>query len=164
MLTWGWRIPFFCAFLTALLGAFLRRSMPEPHAFLTAARLANKAATEANGGSAADDGAPSVYAPSSKDMDVEVAHADGRAPSTKANTDADEDDESVPEGALEVLHGHANVRTPILRLLRNNMVGLGLHICFMAWWVGRGVERFCQLERPGAGGCRGLHASSFPGP
>lgn len=35
---WGWRIPFFLAFFTALLGFWLRRGMPEPHAFLEAAR------------------------------------------------------------------------------------------------------------------------------
>ena len=41
MLEWGWRIPFMCAAATAVLGAALRRSMPEPKAFLKAARLQN---------------------------------------------------------------------------------------------------------------------------
>jgi len=42
----------------------------------------------------------------------------------------------APQGVLAVLHGHANVRTPILRLIRNNLMGLFLHICFMAWVSG----------------------------
>jgi hypothetical protein len=38
MMEWGWRVPFLCASATALLGAALRKNMPEPHAFLSAAR------------------------------------------------------------------------------------------------------------------------------
>lgn len=38
MKIWGWRIPFILAFFTALMGYYLRRGMPEPHAFLEAAR------------------------------------------------------------------------------------------------------------------------------
>lgn len=33
---WGWRIPFALSFFTALMGAYLRQGMPEPHAFLEA--------------------------------------------------------------------------------------------------------------------------------
>jgi hypothetical protein len=58
MLSWGWRVPFLCAFATALLGAALRRRMPEPHAFLEAARRAREAA--GGGGEGGD-------------LDVEVA-------------------------------------------------------------------------------------------
>jgi MFS family permease len=64
MLEWGWRVPFLCAFATALLGAGLRRGMPEPHAFLEAARAASKARLDREGGAADEDGA---------DMDIEVA-------------------------------------------------------------------------------------------
>ena len=42
MLIWGWRIPFILASLTAILGYFLRRGMPEPAAFLAAARAEKK--------------------------------------------------------------------------------------------------------------------------
>jgi hypothetical protein len=52
MLNWGWRVPFLCAAATALLGAALRRNMPEPHAFLEAARLQKRLAS--GGGVAAD--------------------------------------------------------------------------------------------------------------
>ena len=38
MQVWGWRIPFCLAFLTALLGFYLRAGLPEPKAFLNAAR------------------------------------------------------------------------------------------------------------------------------
>lgn len=38
MLIWGWRIPFVLATFTAVLGIWMRRGMPEPHAFLHAAR------------------------------------------------------------------------------------------------------------------------------
>lgn len=38
MEVWGWRIPFILAFFTAVLGIWMRRGMPEPHAFLEAAR------------------------------------------------------------------------------------------------------------------------------
>jgi MFS family permease len=71
MLAWGWRIPFLCAFVTALLGAALRSTMPEPKAFLTAARLAKLRST-ADGGDAADKAVGSCD-PSTLDMDVEVA-------------------------------------------------------------------------------------------
>ncbi|KAI7836371.1 hypothetical protein COHA_009764 [Chlorella ohadii] len=37
---WGWRIPFALSFVTALLGAYMRQGMPEPHAFLEAMRAA----------------------------------------------------------------------------------------------------------------------------
>lgn len=43
MLVWGWRIPFLLAFLTAILGFVLRLGMPEPKAFLAAARAAKAA-------------------------------------------------------------------------------------------------------------------------
>lgn len=39
MQVWGWRIPFLLAFGTAILGFYLRSSLPEPKAFLRAARL-----------------------------------------------------------------------------------------------------------------------------
>ena len=39
MLEWGWRIPFLCAAVTAVIGSALRRNMPEPKAFLKAARM-----------------------------------------------------------------------------------------------------------------------------
>lgn len=38
MLVWGWRIPFLLAFCTAILGYYLRSGLPEPKAFLRAAR------------------------------------------------------------------------------------------------------------------------------
>jgi hypothetical protein len=44
------------------------------------------------------------------------------------------DGESIEKAAPVSTH----TRTPILRLLRTNMLGLLLHICFMAWWVGLG--------------------------
>lgn len=52
MQVWGWRIPFLLAFSTALLGYFMRRGMPEPKAFLAAAR----AEKEEEAASAAADG------------------------------------------------------------------------------------------------------------
>lgn len=62
MHVWGWRIPFLCAFAAAMLGAFLRRGMPEPHAFLAAAR-AEKERQQQRRELAADSGA---------DMEVEI--------------------------------------------------------------------------------------------
>ena len=57
-------------------------------------------------------------------------------PAPRLQTDTTTDTQSeAPHGILEGLHGHANVRTPLLRLLRNNALGVFLHICFMAWWA-----------------------------
>jgi MFS family permease len=74
MLVWGWRIPFLLAFFTAVLGFVLRLGMPEPKAFLAAAR-AEKALLE---GGAATTGAEGPVASvavsgqlSTKDLDVE---------------------------------------------------------------------------------------------
>ena len=49
LLIYGWRIPFLLAFGTAMLGFVLRRGMPEPKAFLAAARAEKEAAARANG-------------------------------------------------------------------------------------------------------------------
>lgn len=43
MQVWGWRIPFCMAFVTALIGYQLRAGLPEPKAFLNAARAEKKA-------------------------------------------------------------------------------------------------------------------------
>ncbi|KAI8467401.1 MAG: major facilitator superfamily domain-containing protein [Monoraphidium minutum] len=133
MLNWGWRVPFLCASATALLGAFLRRGMPEPHAFLAAARAARLEAERAAAGGAAP-AAPGAAAVAAKDViDVEVPEVDAADQDgvSVAATDA-----TAPHGLLEGLHGHSNVRTPILRLVRNNSLGLFLHVCFMAWVSG----------------------------
>ena len=143
MLRWGWRVPFLCAFATALLGAFLRRGMPEPHAFLTAAR----AARARHGDGDAKAGATATGHPASTTKDTDgggdtASRATGSmAPSERGYGDDDlepEDLEEVvePKGALAALHGSADVRTPIMRLIRNNLMGLLLHICFMAWVSG----------------------------
>jgi MFS family permease len=72
MLAWGWRVPFLCAFTTALLGAALRSTMPEPKAFLTAARLAKlRAEADSDGDVASKDAG--AHPPSAKDLDIEVA-------------------------------------------------------------------------------------------
>jgi len=73
MLTWGWRVPFLCAFATALLGAALRRNMPEPHAFLTAARKARAGEKGMDVEAVTDDTKASLdTAPVSRDLEVEV--------------------------------------------------------------------------------------------
>ena len=46
MQVWGWRIPFLLAFGTALLGYWMRLGMPEPKAFLAAARAEKEADTK----------------------------------------------------------------------------------------------------------------------
>jgi hypothetical protein len=66
MLEWGWRVPFLCAFATALLGAALRRGMPEPHAFLEAARAASKARASQAGEQLPEE-------EDDTDLDIEVA-------------------------------------------------------------------------------------------
>jgi len=47
MLIWGWRIPFCLAFGTAILGYWLRAGLPEPKAFLNAARAEKEAEAKA---------------------------------------------------------------------------------------------------------------------
>ncbi|KIZ00773.1 Alpha-ketoglutarate permease [Monoraphidium neglectum] len=139
MLNWGWRVPFLCAAATALLGAALRRNMPEPHAFLEAARLQKRLAS--GGGVAADaaeDGAGGqrcgacqapqscgacqvVRPPTAPDLLVQVA----------AGSEVQSD--SLSDAPVEAVHGHAAARTPIVRLMRTNLAGVGLHICHMSW-------------------------------
>lgn len=136
MLNWGWRVPFLCASATALLGAFLRKGMPEPHAFLTAARLA-KLESETGAGTVvggASDGKGGDYPASSRDLDIEVATEAGDV--DKSDAVSSYAASEAPHGILEGLHGHSHVRTPILRLIRNNSLGLLLHIMFMAWVSG----------------------------
>ena len=65
LLIYGWRIPFLLAFGTAMLGFVLRRGMPEPKAFLAAARAEKEAAARANGDAEAP-AALKASAPSSK--------------------------------------------------------------------------------------------------
>ncbi|KIZ07913.1 Alpha-ketoglutarate permease [Monoraphidium neglectum] len=134
MLAWGWRVPFLCAFTTALLGAALRSTMPEPKAFLTAARLAKlRAEADSDGDVASKDAG--AHPPSAKDLDIEVATEAG---TTKGDGEVD-GDEGDRSGALakleeisERLHGHSDAKTPIVRLLRNNALGVFLNICYMA--------------------------------
>lgn len=47
MQVWGWRIPFCLAFLTAILGYWLRAGLPEPKTFLAAARAEKEAEAKA---------------------------------------------------------------------------------------------------------------------
>jgi hypothetical protein len=44
--------------------------------------------------------------------------------------------DSLSDAPVEAVHGHAAARTPIVRLMRTNLAGVGLHICHMSWWVG----------------------------
>lgn len=46
MQVWGWRIPFCLAFGTAILGFYMRKGLPEPKAFLNAARAEKEAETK----------------------------------------------------------------------------------------------------------------------
>jgi len=123
MLEWGWRVPFLCAFAAAMLGAVLRRGMPEPHAFLAAARAANKARTSSSGG-----------ARLAADVDVEVLTSP--AVSDKAATEQESDDEDVEAAEEPVAVENSHVRTPIMRLIKGNLAGLLLHICYMGWVSG----------------------------
>ena len=70
MLIWGWRIPFLLAAGTAVLGYFLRRGLPEPKAFLAAAR-AEKKALGGESLSAKDLMPMASLQVSSKDIDLE---------------------------------------------------------------------------------------------
>jgi hypothetical protein len=138
MLEWGWRIPFLCASATALLGAVLRRGMPEPKAFLNAARKLRADGGEAGAkGDAVISAGPGVKADISGKADIDVEGAayddDVAAKADDATTDTQSE---APHGILEGLHGHTNSRVPIMRLLRTNLVGVFFQICYMAWISG----------------------------
>lgn len=113
MLIWGWRIPFLCAFVTAILGFVLRLGMPEPHAFLAAAR-AEKAYLENRD--------PSM------ELDTLPTHK-----SEMSLKDSDSDDGEPEEGVLSRFQGHTHSKVPIFRLIRNNWAGIIIQVMFMAW-------------------------------
>ncbi|KAL4444980.1 hypothetical protein ABPG77_004030 [Micractinium sp. CCAP 211/92] len=125
MQVWGWRIPFCLAFLTAMLGYWLRRGLPEPKTFLAAVRSEQEGVSKAamvNG----------EHADSSKND--ETASVSG---SVASSSDLSEEAFSTyePDGPLSWFHGNysSKARIPILRLLLNNWMGLAVHILYMAW-------------------------------
>ncbi|GBF92045.1 hypothetical protein Rsub_04392 [Raphidocelis subcapitata] len=158
MLEWGWRVPFLAAFGTALIGAVLRRGMPEPHAFLAAARRAGRPSVA---GSMIEEGEEGEEG--EDDADVEIASAgsgltDKSAEALRSGLAASEPaaanatvlmgwEEGAQSGKAPVGHhgqgqGHGHGKdlshhhTPLMRLLSTNLLGLVLHICFMAWVSG----------------------------
>lgn len=109
MQVWGWRIPFLLAFFTALLGFYLRMGLPEPKAFLHAARaekqlMASQAA--ADGASAAETDKAST------DGDASVkGSADGDLAAASSRDLAEESFEAAAlqdEGALTRFHGNVH--------------------------------------------------------
>lgn len=126
MQVWGWRIPFCLAFLTAILGYWLRAGLPEPKTFLAAVRSEKEGAAKAAMVNGDQPESPS----SSKDD--EAASVAG---SVASSSDLSEEAFSTyePDGPLSWFHGNHASKIPILRLLLNNWMGLAVHILYMAW-------------------------------
>lgn len=113
MLVWGWRIPFLIAFLTALLGFALRRGMPEPHAFLEAARSQRALAGDVE-----------------SDYSFKMDKLDNKSIKSISITEEEE------QGTLSKFQGTSRSKVPLFRLLRNNYLGLIIQVLFMAWVSG----------------------------
>ncbi|PSC68521.1 Alpha-ketoglutarate permease isoform B [Micractinium conductrix] len=129
LLVWGWRIPFLLAFVTALLGYYLRAGLPEPKAFLNAQRAEKKRIEKeamANG-EAVGDMAHAVSTKSMASIKSEDSGVDGESLAEEAYEAPEE------EGALTKLHGHHHSKIPIFRVLMNNWLGLLINVMYMAW-------------------------------
>jgi hypothetical protein len=131
----------------------MRRGLPEPKTFVNALKEEEEEegrdAAEAGRGppqqgagfgskyvaGARPAGSDGSAGPPSPDASLVIA---ARLPS-KASLAASEEEESevdaTERGALSNLHGHTHAKTPVVRLLKNNWIGLTFNFLYGAWCV-----------------------------
>lgn len=112
MLSWGWRIPFLLAAGTAVLGYFMRRGLPEPKAFLAAARAERAAAAAAATEAPATDGGVTASVSIASPADAKAGKGAVAAADSSVGAGDAEDAVDGEAGALSALRGncHSKVR------------------------------------------------------